>query len=182
MAKPADINNLEQILEGVLFAYGESISLKKLAEVTKKPTSEIAVTLENLKKTLAGRGVGLVEKNNYWQMVANKSSSDYIEKLVKSEMQEELTPASLEVLAVVAYRGPVSKNEVEVLRGVNSSYALRNLTLRGLVEKNETAKPQTYQISLAALRKLGLEKERDLPRYSELKDEAGKTATLIQNQ
>ncbi|MBI2465785.1 MAG: SMC-Scp complex subunit ScpB, partial [Candidatus Sungbacteria bacterium] len=101
------------------------------------------------------------------------------EKLVQSEMKEELTPASLEVLSITAYRGPVSKSEIETIRGVNSGYALRNLTLRGLVEKNETVKPHLFNISLAALRKLGLTAAEELPRYLELNQEIKKTETVL---
>ncbi|MDP3800110.1 MAG: SMC-Scp complex subunit ScpB [bacterium] len=181
MAKSTNIENLEQVLESVLFAYGESVSIKKLAEITSTSANDILLTLENLKNNLSTRGIKLINKDDKWQMVSSKESSEYIEKLVKSEIQEELTPASLEVLAVVAYRGPVSKNEVEVLRGVNSAHALRNLTLRGLIDKNDSAKPQTYQISLGALKKLGLEKEHELPKYNELKLEVSKTEKLLQN-
>lgn len=174
-------NGIEQILESLLFTYGESISLKKLAEVTKTPSANILLALENLKANLENRGVKLINKNDNWQMVSIKESSEFIEKLVKSEIQEELTAASLEVLAVVAYRGPVSKNEIEMLRGVNSGHVLRNLTLRGLVDKNEITKPQTYQISLGALKKLGLNTEYELPKYNELKTELLKTEKLLQN-
>lgn len=182
MAKRTDnIENLEQVLESLLFSYGESISIKKLAEITSASTNDVLLALENLKNNFLNRGIKLISKDDKWQLVSSKESSEYIEKLVKSEMQEELTPASLEVLAVVAYRGPVSKSEVEVLRGVNSTYALRNLTLRGLVDKNDATKPQTYQISLGALKKLGLEKEHELPKYNELKSEVFKTEKLLQN-
>lgn len=182
MAKRTNnIENLEQVLESLLFSYGESISVKKLAEITSASTANIVLSLENLKTNLENRGIKLINKDDKWQLVSAKEHSEYIEKLVKSEIQEELTPASLEVLAVVAYRGPVSKSEVEVLRGVNSAYALRNLTLRGLVDKNDSTKPQTYQISLNALKKLGVEKEHELPKYNELKTEVLKTEKLLQN-
>ncbi len=174
-------DNLENVLEALLFTYGETISVKKLIEVTKKSQADLIVALNNLRESLAGRGIRLVNKDNYWQLVADKSSSEYIEKLVKSEIQEELTPASLEVLAIVAYKGPVSKNEIETIRGVNSSYALRNLVLRGLVEKEDSGKSHSYKISLAALRKLGLEKIEELPGYRELQNEINKVETLVRN-
>ena len=172
-------NGMEQVLEGILFAYGEPLSLKKLAEITKKPASEINLALTNLKKTLESRGVRLILKDTVCQLVADKSSSSYIEKLVQSEMKEELTPASLEVLSIAAYRGPASKSEIESIRGVNSGYALRNLTLRGLIEKNETVKPHLFSISLAALRKLGLTAAEELPRYLELNQEIRKAETAM---
>ena len=179
MAEPM---NLEQILESVLFVYGEPISVKKLAQTTARPAGEIGPALENLKKTLAGRGIKLVNKDGYYQLAADKSAASYIEKLVQNEMKEELTPASLEVLALAAYRGPITKSGLEALRGVNSGYALRNLTMRGLIEKDETVKPHLFSISLAALRKLGLAKVSELPRYTELDRETQKTLSALAGQ
>lgn len=174
------ITNLENILEALLFTYGEAISLKKLAEVTKRSRADLTLALDNLKTSLSGRGIRLMNKDDRWQLVADKSAAEFVANLVKSEIQEELTQAGLEVMAIVAYRGPVSKNQIETIRGVNSTYALRNLVLRGLVEKNETAKPQTYEISLSALRKLGVEKVEELPRYRELKQEVENIEKLIE--
>lgn len=179
MAEPI---NLQQTLESVLFAYGEPINVKKLAQTTARSAGEITLALENLKKSLAGRGIKLINKDDNYQLVADKSSASYIEKLVQNEMKEELTPASLEVLAIAAYRGPITKNGIEALRGVNSGYALRNLTMRGLIEKNEAAKPYLFNISLTALRKLGLAKTEELPRYSELNRAAEKTEAAMKNQ
>ncbi|MFY9493468.1 MAG: SMC-Scp complex subunit ScpB [Minisyncoccia bacterium] len=176
MAKPT---NLTQILEGMLFAYGETINIKKLASVLKRPANEISVALANLRKSLTARGIKLLDKNNCYQLVADKSASDYIEKLVHSEIKEELTPAGLEVLAITAYRGPVAKSEIETLRGVNSVYILRNLTMRGLVEKDETVKPPLFNISLAALRKLGLTAAEELPQYHDLRTETKKIEAMI---
>ena len=176
MAKPT---NLTQILEGILFAYGETINIKKLSEVLKRPVNEISLALDNLRKSLTTRGIKLLDKNNCYQLVTDKSASDYIEKLVHSEIKEELTPAGLEVLAITAYRGPVAKSEIETLRGVNSGYILRNLTMRGLVEKDETVKPPFFNISLAALRKLGLTAASELPQYHELRTETKKVVEMI---
>lgn len=171
--------NLEQIVEALLFTYGEPLSVKKICALTKKQASEINAALDNLKTRLERRGIKLVSKNDDWQLAASAEASPYIEKLIKSEIQEGLTPAGLEILAVVAYRGPVSKSEIETIRGVNSTYTLRNLTVRGLVEKNESAKPSTYEISLAALRKLGLERTSNLPKYAELKEEINAAEQII---
>jgi segregation and condensation protein B len=173
--------NLENILEALLFTYGEKISIKKLSEITKKPKTDLVLALNNLKVLLSERGIKLVNKEDYYQLVADKSSSEYIEKLIKSEIQEELTQASLEVLAITAYKGPVSKNQIETIRGVNSSYALRNLALRGLVEKDVSDKSFLYKISLSALRKLGIENVDELPEYKELQKEIGNVENLIKN-
>ena len=177
--KSENILNIENILEALLFTYGEEISLKKLSDITKKTKPELVLALNNLKSSLSKRGIRIVNKEDFWQLVADKSASQYIEKLVKSEIQEELTPASLEVLAIIAYRGPVPKSHIESIRGVNSSYALRNLALRGLVEKDDSEKSRTYKISLSALRKLGIENIEELPGYKELQKEIGNVEKLI---
>lgn len=171
---------LENILESLLFAYGEEISIKKLSEITKKSKNELIIGLENLKKSLLSRGIRLISKEEKYQLVANKTCSEYIEKLIKSEIQEELTPASLEVLAIVAYRGPVSKNQIESIRGVNSSYALRNLALRGLIEKDIVDRSLLYRISLSALRKFGIDKIEDLPQYKELNQETVRIEKILE--
>lgn len=171
--------NLEQILEGLLFAYGEPISVKKLEGVVKRKAADINLALNNIKKSLSPRGIRLISKNNEWQLVADTAASAYIEKLIKSEMQAELTPAGLEILALAAYRGPITKHEIESVRGVNSTYTLRNLVARGLVEKNELSKPASYEISLAALRKLGLERQENLPRYNEHNQEINNVEKII---
>ncbi|MEK7062890.1 MAG: SMC-Scp complex subunit ScpB, partial [Patescibacteria group bacterium] len=110
--KSENISNLENVLEALLFTYGEEISLKKLSEIVKKPRTDLILALNNLKSSLSKRGIRIVNKDDFWQIVADKSASQYIEKLVKSEIQEELTPASLEVLAIIAYRGPVPKSHI----------------------------------------------------------------------
>ncbi len=173
-------NNLEQILEAVLFAYGESLTITKLASLTKKGEAEVINALNNLKKTLTNRGLKLINKDKEWQLTAREDAGIYIEKLVKNEIRDELTPASLEVLAIVAYKNNATRLEIETIRGVNSIYAIRNLLIRGLIEKApDPAKSVKYQISLAALRKLGIEKLSDLPSFNELNSQTDKAETLL---
>ena len=174
--------NLENILEALLFTYGDALSVTKLAATVKKSAAEIETTLKNLKNNLAERGVKLINKDREWQMVTAGSAAIYIEKLVKSELRDELSPASVEVLSIVAYKNGATRTEIETIRGVNSIYALRNLALRGLVEKSAgELKSSQYQISLTALRKLGIEKIEHLPRFSELQNELGKVESLLKN-
>lgn len=173
-------DKLENILEALLFAYGEPLSLKKLAKVTAQSPGAIERALGNLKQSLTDRGLKLMVSRRHWQLVADKTASAYITKLIKDEIRAELSRASLEVLAIVAYRGPVSRAQVESIRGVNSSYALRNLTLRGLVARSDSAaRAPLYEISLTALRKLGLASRQELPRWREFQDELNKVQALL---
>ncbi len=179
--KPEKIN-LENILEALLFTYGDGLDISKLAAAVKKSTAETEIALKNLKNNLAERGVKLINKGPEWQMVTAGNAAMYIEKLVKSELRDELSPASVEVLSIVAYKNGATRTEIETIRGVNSIYAIRNLALRGLVEKSAgEPKSPRYQISLATLRKLGLEKIEHLPRFSELQNELGQVESLLKN-
>jgi segregation and condensation protein B len=113
----------------------------------------------------------MIEKDKEIQLVSSPENSLYIEKLIKDELQEDLTPASLEVLAIIAYKSPVTRAEIEEIRGVNSSFTLRNLLIRGLIERKERledSRAYLYEISLNFLRKLGLKSINELPEYNNL--------------
>ena len=173
---------LEQIIESILFVYGEPLSAPKIAQIIQSPVGEVTLALGQLQNNLHERGLRLINHGFDWQLATPAEYGSYIEKLVKSEMQAELTPASLEVLTICAYHGPAAKTQIESIRGVNSTYALRNLMLRGLVERatdGSHKKNYKYEISLTALRKLGLTKKEDLPQYRELKNEIVKTEQIL---
>lgn len=176
------LENLEQAIESILFTYGEPLAAKKIANLTQSGANDVIKALAGLEQNLKLRGLRLINHKDEWQLVTPPENGPYIEQLVKSDIQEELTPASLEVLAITAYHGPVTKAQIESLRGVNSTYALRNLMLRGLIEKNQAGgvkKIHQYEISLTALRKLGLTKKEDLPQYSQIKAEVVKTENIL---
>ncbi|KKR45468.1 MAG: Segregation and condensation protein B, partial [Parcubacteria group bacterium GW2011_GWA2_40_14] len=96
--------------------------------------------------------------------------SETIEKIVKEERQRDLGRAGIETLSIIAYKGPVSKKEIEYIRGVNCQWALRSLLLRGLIEKkgSETdTRVILYTLTSETLRYLGLSHITDLPQYQE---------------
>ena len=91
------------------------------------------------------------------------------QEFVKEEMTGELTKPSLETLTVIAYRGPVSKPELELIRGVNCSLILRNLLIRGLIEEiSDKQRGRRYQITMDFLKFLGVSSPSELPKYQEL--------------
>lgn len=160
-------------LEAVLFVAGEALSFEKLAKILKRDVKEIeelALKLgQNFKE--AGRGLRLIIEANAVQLVSAPEFSDLIESLLKSELKEDLTPASLETLAIVAYKGPIKRSEIDFIRGVNSSYTLRNLLLRGMIERQGAeadGRAYEYRISFEFLRRLGLNKREALPDYEKI--------------
>lgn len=165
---------LKSLLETILFIHGEPMTLEKLAKAAGVKKEEAAAALEELKSDLKDRGIVILEKDGAYQLGSNPENSKYIEALIKSEFAEELTKAAIEVLAIVAYKGPLTRSEIEYVRGVNSSFTLRNLLMRGLVERIENpkdARSYLYRISFDALKHLGLTRPEDLPQYEEFKKE-----------
>ncbi len=167
---------LKSVIESILFSVGEPISIEKLAKTLRKEMPEISQALQELKSYYQNHHTGLriISKHNKIQLVSAPENSQYIEKLVKSDLQQELTPASLETLAIIAYKGPTTRAEIEEIRGVNSSFILRNLLIRGLIEKKgnpDDYRSYIYDISFNFLKKLGLKSRQELPQYKSLIEE-----------
>lgn len=169
-----DQSKLKSIIESVLFVSGAPISIKKISKIIKVKNSEIEKAVEALSDNYKeeNRGICILRKEDKIQLVSTPSNSEYVGKFTKSNLQEDLSPASLETLAVVSYRGPITRFGIEEIRGVNSSFILRNLLIRGLIERTENpndTRSYLYKISFDFLKKLGIEKIEDLPDYEELK-------------
>lgn len=164
----------KSIIESILFAYGEPLSLEKLTKLTKVKKEDVEEALNALAKEYAGRGLVILEKDGEYQMGSNPASARYVEDLVKNEFAEELSRAAVETIAIIAYKGPLTRAKIEYVRGVNSSFTLRNLLMRGLVERIENpkdARSYLYKVSFDFLRHLGLAKLEDLPQYEEFRKE-----------
>lgn len=164
--------NLKSAIETILFAYGEPMSPENLAKLTGVKKEEVIEAMTALKTDYEGRGFVILEKDGTYELGSNPDNAGFIEKLVKSEFSEELTRAAVETLAIVAYRGPITRAEIEYLRGVNSSFILRNLLMRGLVERIENpkdARSYLYRISFDFLKYMGVSKIENLPGYEEFK-------------
>jgi len=161
---------LESKLEALLFIYGEPIEVKKLAKISGLKESEVKDGLASLEKELAReeRGLSLIQDKGRFQLVTKPEFSKLLEDITKQEFSEELTPAALETMSIVSYAGPITRADIEYIRGVNSSFTLRALLMRGLVEREADTKRSNayvYSASFELLRHLGLLKKEDLPDY-----------------
>jgi len=158
------------LLEAVLFIYGEPMPIKNLAKLINKDEKETLSLVYEFQSSLENenRGLVLVINNGKIQLATKKEFGGVIEKLLKAELHEDLTPAASETLAIIGYLGPVSKSRIDYLRGVNSLQIIRNLILRGLIEKSTDSKKSSiflYSLSTDFLRHLGLTDIRFLPEY-----------------
>ena len=180
-----DKEQLKSIIESLLFASGEPLKIGKISRIcaTGKPETENAILELSAEYESSGRGLRIIRKNDEAQMATNPQNAPVVEQLIKGELTESLSPAALEVLSIVAYRGPVARSSIESIRGVNSSYTLRNLLMRGLVERKENprdARAYIYEITFDLLRHLGIDEIKKLPDYETLSKD-GRVDSIIEN-
>ena len=166
--------DVKSVVESILFVYGEPMTVEKLAEIIEAQKEDVLRAVEELTGEYANRGLVVLKKDGQYRLGSNPTNAKYIEELVKSEFSEELSKAALETVAIIAYRGPLTRAQIEYVRGVNTSFTLRNLLMRGLVERIENpkdARSYLYRVSFDFLKHLGLTKMEDLPQYDELRKE-----------
>ena len=174
--------NLEQKIEAILFFKGESVSRKKLAEILSSSVKasdgegkigqeEINEAIEKLKENLKERGIVLLEKENELTLGTAPELSKLFEDLQREELNKELSKASLETLSIVLYKNGANRAEIDYIRGVNSSFTLRALSVRGLVERIIDSKDNRryiYKPSFELLSFMGIKSVEDLPDYGEV--------------
>lgn len=165
------MQDLEKKLEAVLFWKGEPVSLKKLESILKVPQGEIKDAVGNLKVALEGRGIALLENDGELALGTSPEFGKLIEDLQKEELNKELSKASLETLSIILYKNGASRAEIDYIRGVNSTFILRALSVRGLVEKVSDPKDQRrfiYKPSFDLLSFMGVKNIEELPEWSEV--------------
>ena len=166
------MSSLKSKIESLLFISPKPLSIKKIVELTKKDKSEVAEAAKELMEGYESRGLEIKKVGDKFQMVTSGDNRKLAQDFVKDEITGELTRPSLETLTVVAYRGPISKSELEMIRGVNCSLILRNLMIRGLVEEVEDrVKGVLYNITFEFLKFLGIKEVTDLPDYDKLNND-----------
>ncbi len=178
--------NLEQYLEALLFWKGEPMSLKELNKsLAQVPAfagladgeigaNEVSQALASLEKSLQSRGLVLLYTNGEYSLGTSPEASSLIEKLTKEELSRDLGRASLETLSIILYKGPIKRSEIDYIRGVNSSFILRNLLIRGLIEKKPAPndnRTSVYSTSFELLSYLGISKIEDLPNFALVQEE-----------
>ena len=163
---------LDILIEGLLFyksAPQKKASLLKLYSVSKE---DLATAIEHLANRLLTGATRLIETDNEIVLVAAPELAPFIEQIRKADIKNDIGKAGAETLAIVLYRGPVSRNEIDRVRGVNSSFILRNLLIRGLIERNSASKGSGYAFSVtpALLAQLGVTDSSAMPEFARITD------------
>jgi segregation and condensation protein B len=169
------VKQLTSLIEAALFSAANPLTLGELRKLDREAEKAAVVeALEELKETYASRGHGveLVEVAEGYQVVTRPEHAEAIQRAHLVSRPRKLSPAAMETLAIVAYRQPVGRAEVEEIRGVNADGVLRSLQERGLVEPVERGeglgRPLLYGTTPAFLELLGLKEIGALPRLEEL--------------
>lgn len=165
---------LDAQIEGILFFKGEPISIGALSKLLSVNEDEIIQAIDILSTRLTDRGLTLVWKDDEVVLAVRKELSNILEDLRKDELQKELTKASLETLSITLYKNGATRGEIDYIRGVNSSFILRNLQIRGLVERvtdPNDSRRYVYKPTFETLQYLGIEHISDLPDFEKVKEE-----------
>lgn len=162
---------LEAKIEAVLFWKGEPMALSKLATLVGEDVEKVRESLQTLSLSLAGRGLSVTLLDDEVELRTAPDASALIEKLTKDELMRDLGKAGLETLSIILYRHPIKRSEIDYIRGVNSSFIIRNLLMRGLIERvsESGGRGFSYKPTLELLSHLGVAKIEDLPDYAKVK-------------
>lgn len=165
---------LPQQIEAILFFKGEPVSIKRLSEMLSVSKEEISAGIADLESALQNRGITLMHKEDEVMLATAKDQSDLIARIAKEELSRDLGRAGLETLTIVLYRSPISRRDIDYIRGVNSAFIVRNLLIRGLIERIQNEKDERvflYKPTFELLSYLGISRIEDLPEYSAVQQE-----------
>ncbi|MEO8065759.1 MAG: SMC-Scp complex subunit ScpB [Candidatus Doudnabacteria bacterium] len=166
-----DLTKLKSQILSILFVASKPVSLRELQEALEAEDESIKQAISELVSANTSSGVIILAHDDKLQLASNPDNSGIVKKFLQLELREKLSDAALETLAIILYRQPASKTDIENIRGVNSQYTLRQLLIRGLIEKIQSPtdrRMQLYKTTLEFMQNLGIKDMRDLPDFEEL--------------
>jgi len=166
-----DSSKLRSQILSILFVASKPVALKELEEALDVSEDELKNAITELVGANQTSGIILLAHNNKLQLASNPDNSSQVKKFLSLELREKLTESAIETLGIILYKQPVSKSEIENIRGVNSQYILRLLLIRGLIEKIQSPsdkRMQLYKTTLEFMQHLGIKDIKELPDFEEL--------------
>ncbi len=187
-----DEKKQEAILEAILFTMGESVETRRLAEIIEETPARTRKILEKMKMEWEedGRGVSLIALEDAWQMCTRPEMYEYLIQIAKAPRKYTLTETLLETLSIIAYKQPVTKLDVERIRGVNCDHAINRLIEFDLVTElgrmDAPGRPLLFGTTEQFLRSFGVSSLEELPELSavqleEFKEQAQQEAKEMQS-
>ncbi|MCA0384361.1 MAG: SMC-Scp complex subunit ScpB [Firmicutes bacterium] len=165
----------KSVIESLLFAWAEPLSLYKIAKILDMKPGTVEKLIDEIRMSLISekRGIQLIETNKHYQFATLKENYPYVEQLCATSKSKGLSNSALEVLAIIAYKQPITKLDIEQIRGVNSEGPLQSLIDRELVEVKgkleKIGRPQIYGTTDTFLRSFGFKTLNDLPEVTAFK-------------
>lgn len=166
--------NLEAVIEGLLFVVGEDgLTLEQLVEATDKKTDEIKEALTNLRVEYEkeNRGIRIHFLGDRFKLTTKKEHKEYFKKLIEIPGTNTLSQAALETLAIVAYNQPITRIQVDEIRGISSSQMIRKLVAKNFLKEvgrsNLPGRPILYKTTSEFLDYFGLATVEDLPKITD---------------
>lgn len=164
---------MKAIIEGLLFLSGEDgLTLDELINITEKSEDEVKSAIKELYNDCQSteRGIQIEYLGQHYKFTTKKEHKDYYKKLLLDTDNSTLSQSSLETLAIIAYNAPITRIDIDNVRGVNSSYVVRKLLLKGLIEECGRAdvpgRPRLYNVTDKFLDYFGLGSLEELPKMN----------------
>ena len=167
----------EAVLEAILFTMGESVALDRLADIIEESEDETKRILESMKTRMdeSERGITITELDGSYQMCTKPEMYDYLIDLTKTAYNPVLSDAALETLSIIAYKQPVTRLDIEKIRGVSCDHAINRLLEFGLVKElgrlDAPGKPILFRTTEQFLRSFGVKSLEELPEMSQVQIE-----------
>lgn len=168
----------KSVIESLLFVSGEPLSLKDLSNALEMPNKYLKEVLEEMIHDYEedeNRGIKIIQINGEFQLVTKEKNSDYIQNLLKKNKRQSLSQASLESLAIIAYKQPITRIDIDEIRGVKSESAIQRLIEKDLIKEvgrlDVPGRPILYGTTEEFLRQFGLKELKDLPDLESFEEE-----------
>lgn len=185
-------NNYEAQIEAILFTMGESVEISKLAAALELKPGEVKKIVKEMQEKLndSTRGIKIIELDGAYQMCTKPEMYEALIKIAKQPKRQVLTDVLMETLSIIAYKQPITKSEIERIRGVKSDFAVNKLVEYQLVEEvgrmDTPGRPLLFGTTEEFLRRFGVESADNLPivdpdMIEEFKQEAEEEVTLKSN-
>ena len=161
-------------VQAILFSEADSLSYKKLAQLTGCGESILTIALQELERKLEHSGLALIRTDTTVALAVSPESRGAVAEALKREQERDVGDAGLEVLAILLYEGPSSRSDIDYIRGVNSSSTMRTLLSRGLIERAgnpEDGREYIYRPTVELLAHLGVRTVKELPEYATIAQE-----------
>ena len=167
-----DTKELQEVIEGLLFVSGQGVEIADIVEKLEVKEKQVKDAIDKLKEKYADRGINVITYKTKVQLCSNPKYADDIASVLNPIKEKQLTKAALETMAIIAYKQPITKPEVEQVRGVDSGYAIQILLDFKLIEvvgrKDAIGKPLLYGTTEEFLKRFELQSIEELPEYEEL--------------